>query len=200
MTRLAAVPSPKDAETRSRIVATAERLFREIGFQKTTVADIAKSLSMSAGNVYRFFASKTEINEAVARLLMGEVEAAAKEIAEEPGPASERLRRMIRTVERMSAERYVSDLKLHEMVSVALTESWPIVREHVMQMDVFLTKIIADGIANGEFRQQDPAMAARMVHTATMRHCHPRLMVECSDIAEPTLDRMVDFCLDALKR
>jgi AcrR family transcriptional regulator len=58
--------------TRSRIVATAERLFREIGYQKTTVADIAKSLKMSPANVYRFFDSKKAINEAVAERLMGE--------------------------------------------------------------------------------------------------------------------------------
>jgi AcrR family transcriptional regulator len=191
--------NPKEVETRCRIIATAERLFREIGYQKTTVADIARNLSMSAGNVYRFFTSKAEINEAVGRQLMGEVEEAARAISEEAGPAAERLRRLIQTVERMNAERYVSDFKLHEMVSVALTENWAIVQDHVLRMDSFLAKIIADGISTGEFRPQDPAMAARAVHTATVRFCHPRLMVECRQIAEPTLDRMVDFCLMALR-
>jgi AcrR family transcriptional regulator len=191
--------NPKEIETRCRIVATAERLFREIGYQKTTVADIARNLSMSAGNVYRFFTSKAEINEAVGRQLMGEVEEAARAISEEAGPAAERLRRLIQTVERMNAERYVSDFKLHEMVSVALTENWAIVQDHILRMDSFLAKIIADGIAAGEFRPQDPAMAARTVHTATVRFCHPRLMAECRQIAEPTLDRMVDFCLMALR-
>jgi Bacterial regulatory proteins, tetR family len=52
----------------------AERLFRQIGFQKTTVADIARELHMSPANVYRFFAAKSEINEAgrAASLLSGE--------------------------------------------------------------------------------------------------------------------------------
>ena len=45
----------------------AERLFREIGYQKTTVADIAKVLRMSPANVYRFFDSKKAIHEGVAR-------------------------------------------------------------------------------------------------------------------------------------
>jgi AcrR family transcriptional regulator len=189
----------KDVDTRCRIIATAERLFREIGYQKTTVADIARNLSMSAGNVYRFFTSKAAINEAVGRQLMGEVEEAARAIAFETGPASERLRRMIKTVERMNAERYVSDFKLHEMVSVALTENWAIVHEHILRMDEFLARIIADGIAAGEFRDQDPMMAARLVHTANVRFCHPRLMVECGQIPEPTLDRMLDFCLAALR-
>ena len=71
-----------------RIVATAERFFREIGYQKTTVADIAKALKMSPANIYRFFESKKAINEAVAERLMREVEAAVAAIAAEDGPAA----------------------------------------------------------------------------------------------------------------
>jgi AcrR family transcriptional regulator len=153
---------------------------------------------MSAGNVYRFFTSKSEINEAVGRQLMGEVEQAAEAIANSQGPASERLRKLIHTVERMNSERYLSDTKLHEMVSIALTENWPIVREHVLRMDVYLQKVIRDGIEAGEFRHQDPALAARLVHTSTMRFCHPRLMVECGEFTVPTIDQMLDFCLAAL--
>ena len=53
---VAALKDPQ-IETRRKIVDTAERLFREIGYQKTTVADIAKALRMSSANVYRFFDS-----------------------------------------------------------------------------------------------------------------------------------------------
>ena len=63
-----------ETDTRERILVVAERLFREIGYQKTTVADIAKVLRMSPANVYRFFDSKKAIHEGVARSLMGEVE------------------------------------------------------------------------------------------------------------------------------
>ena len=55
----------KEKDQRQQIIQTAERLFREIGFQKTTVADIARELRMSPANVYRFFGAKSEINEAV---------------------------------------------------------------------------------------------------------------------------------------
>ena len=36
-----------EPDTRERILVVAERLFREIGYQKTTVADIAKLMRMS---------------------------------------------------------------------------------------------------------------------------------------------------------
>jgi len=69
-------------DARARILVTAERLFREIGYRKITVADIARLLKMSPANVYRFFGSKRAIQEAVARRLMGEIEQAAIAIAE----------------------------------------------------------------------------------------------------------------------
>ena len=67
-----------EADTQERILVVAERLFREIGYQKTTVADIAKLLRMSPANVYRFFPSKDAIRQGVAFRLMSEVEAAAR--------------------------------------------------------------------------------------------------------------------------
>ena len=99
--------SERDPETRRRIVETAERLYREIGFQKTTVADIARELRMSPANVYRYFASKAEINGAVARHLLGEVVAAITAIVEGPGGAGDRLRKVINTNQALNAERFI---------------------------------------------------------------------------------------------
>src|SRR5436305_12972899 len=113
-----------EAGTRERILVVAERLFREIGYQKTTVADIAKVLRMSPANVYRFFDSKKAIHEGVARGLMGEVEAAAQAIASAAGPAARPLRELIVTSNRMTSERYIGDSKLHEMVEIAMQKSW----------------------------------------------------------------------------
>src|SRR6201994_4679993 len=106
-----------EPDTRERILEVAARLFREIGYQKTTVADIAKMLRMSPANVYRFFDSKKAIHEGVARSLMGGVEDAAQRIADTPGPAAPRLRELLTTVHRMNCERYIGVAKLHEMVA-----------------------------------------------------------------------------------
>src|SRR5437868_9376424 len=96
-----------ETDTRERILVVAERLFRQIGYQKTTVADIAKELRMSPANVYRFFDSKKSIHEGVARTLMGEVELAAQTIADRPGPAAPRLRELVKNVNRRNTELHV---------------------------------------------------------------------------------------------
>src|SRR5580704_2853024 len=90
-----------EPDTRERILVVAERLFRQIGYQKTTVADIAKEMRMSPANVYRFFDSKKSIHEGVARGLMGGVEEAAQAIAAQSGPAEVRLRELMKTIHRM---------------------------------------------------------------------------------------------------
>jgi AcrR family transcriptional regulator len=189
----------KEKDQRRLIVETAERLFRQIGFHKTTVADIARELRMSPANIYRFFGAKSEINEAVGRELMGEVESALEKIAAGPGSASDRLRALIKTNEAMNAERYIGDRKLHDMVEAALNEHWPIVDEHIERIGAAMGRIIAEGMESGEFAPGDPALAATLVHTACVRFCHPRLMVECADECSPTIDEMVNFCLAALK-
>jgi len=194
----ASAQSARETEQRARIIATAERLFREIGFQKTTVADIARELRMSPANVYRFFSAKSEINAAVARQLMSEVEQAAQSIAQGPGSAEERLRALILSNESMNAERYVADRKLHDMVEAALEENWPIISDHIDRIDAAIEDVIRSGMESGEFAKGDAQLAARLVHTACIRYCHPRLMVECVDRPIPASAQMVEFCIAAL--
>jgi AcrR family transcriptional regulator len=191
--------SVRDVEQRCRIIATAERLFREIGFQKTTVADIARTLGMSPANVYRFFGAKSEISAAVACQLMGEVEAGAKKIVEGPGSASDRLRALVIGNEAMNGARYIGERKIHDMVEAALDEKWPIVQDHIDRIEALIEEVVASGMANGEFAPGDAKLAARLVHAACIRYCHPRVMVECADRPEPTSGQMVDFCLAALR-
>ncbi len=182
------------------IVEVAERLFAQIGFRKTTVADIARELHMSAANVYRFFSAKAEINEAVARRLLGEIEAAVADIAKEGGAASEQLRAAIAAIERQNAQRFLQNRKLHELVETAFNENWPVVHEHSERLNAALAEIIARGKAGGEFHVEDCDLAAILVRSACLRFCHPRLMVECAQDPEPTIDQTIDFCLVALAR
>ncbi len=189
----------RDFDTRKLIVSTAERLFRTLGYQKTTVGDIAKELNMSPANVYRFFASKADLRDAVGRHLMSEVEDVVASFALKPGPAGERLRSAMLSMCMMNQARYLSDHKMHEMIAVALDESWGMVLHHIDMIEKYVTKICADGIASGEFKVTDPILATRCVKSAMISFCHPQLLEECADIPGPTAEQMIDFCLAALR-
>ena len=187
-----------EADTRERILAVAERLFREIGYQKTTVADIAKLLRMSPANVYRFFDSKKAIHEGVARGLMGEVEDAAQAIAASRGPAAAKLRELLTSIHRMNSERYVGDSKLHEMVEIAMEESWDVCVAHMQRVTETIGVVIAEGAASGEFEVQDVPLAAMCACTAMIRYFHPQMIAQSVNKPGPSIDQMIDFVLDGL--
>jgi len=187
-----------EPDTRERILVVAERLFRQIGYQKTTVADIAKELRMSPANVYRFFESKKAIHEGVARGLMGEVEGAAHVIEKAEGPAATRLREMMTTINRMNTERYVGDAKMHEMVEIAMEESWQVCVAHMQVITESIAGVIAQGAASGEFDVADVPTAALCACTAMMRFFHPQMIAQCADKPGPTIDQQIDFVLAGL--
>jgi AcrR family transcriptional regulator len=187
-----------ETDTRERILVVAERLFRQIGYQKTTVADIAKELRMSPANVYRFFDSKKSIHEGVARGLMGEVEIEAQRIADRSGPAASRLRELMKTVNRMNTERYVGDNKLHEMVAIAMEEDWEVCNAHIILITQTLGTVIAQGMASGEFEVDNLELAALCCCTAMLRFFHPQMIAQCANKPGPSIDQMIDFVIAGL--
>lgn len=193
------ISEPVETDTRERILAVAERLFRQMGYQKTTVADIAKELRMSPANVYRFFDSKKSIHEGVARTLMNEVEVEARRIAASPGPAKPRLRELLKTINRMNAERYVGDSKLHEMVEIAMEEDWAVCATHIECCTGIIGRVIAEGVASGEFEAPDLPLAALCTCTGMMRFFHPQMIAQAVNKPSATIDQMIDFLFRALE-
>jgi AcrR family transcriptional regulator len=176
-----------EKDIRRLIIEAAERLFRQIGFQKTTVADIARELHMSPANVYRYFGAKSEINEAVCMDLLGKIEAEAEKIAASRSTATQRIRNLIGFVEKTHHKQYKFDRKLHDLIDAAISENWAIMRRHNERMAAILEQIIASGMASGEFPLGDATLATRLVNLACLRFSHPRLIVEFEQELEPTL-------------
>lgn len=186
--------------TRCRILATAERSFREIGYLKTTVADIAKALKMSPANVYRFFESKKAINEAVVERLIGEIEALISGIANAPGlSAADRLSEVIAALHRDTTERCQAFPRMHEMVEAAMTESWDVCRHHIDRIGAVFERIVIDGVRRGEFEASDAAVTARCLHTAIIRYCHPILVSQYPQAPVPDVAVMTAFLLRSLR-
>jgi AcrR family transcriptional regulator len=187
-----------EGDTRERILEVAEQLFRQIGYQKTTVGDIAKELRMSPANVYRFFESKKAIHQAVAQGLMSEVELEAQRIVAMPGTARERFRALLTTINRMNTERFVGDSKLHEMVEIAMQEDWEVCLAHVHRVTETIGAVIAQGAASGEFDAPDVPLAASCICTAMIRYFHPQMIAQAEKKPGPTIDQMIDFVLASL--
>ena len=195
-TQAANEPIPTD----QRIMQEAERLFRTIGYAKTTVADIARACDMSPSNVYRFFKSKSAINEAICRVHLAEVEALARAIVESDRPAAGRLRDFVTAVHRTTCERYFAETRLHDMVAAAIQEHWAVILQHKDRMQQLIRIVIEDGVRRGEFAVTDSDRVASLVHAALMKFCHPLAVVEHmnEDLAAQA-EAMADFLAGALR-
>ncbi len=186
--------------TRDRLLTEAERLFRVLGYSKTTVADIAKACRMSPANVYRFFPSKLAINNAICERLIAASYAALAGIARLPLPPAERLKRFVIEFNRFAVENLLDHKKVHEMVIVAMEERWEAIQAHIHEVAALIGEIVGDGIARGDFRPQDARRAGRCVLMAIAPLHHPVMLAQCiddPDVATPA--EMAAFVIAALK-
>ena len=190
----------ESSDMRTRILGVAEGLFRHYGFDKTTVADIARELGMSPANVYRFFASKLAIVEAIAERMFQERHRVNMAIFSSEAAASERLRRLLVENHRLSVETWTADRKVHDIVEVAMTQNWESIEHHLGQLADVIEELIRQGTASGEFDVPDARRAAVCVRQAYVSMIHPSLIVQCADDRERAdAEELAEFILRALR-
>ena len=191
------------SDTAQRILDVAEEHFRRVGYGKTAVADIAAELGMSSANIYRFFPSKLALNEAICKRLLDESHARMAAIMDQPAPAADRLKRMILDLNAFAWSKYLSERRMHDMVEVALQENWGVVRAHLDHVIACIARLIAEGVAGGEFRPVDDVdVTASTFKQACSAILHPMMIAECARLGldhEGRAERLADFAVNALK-
>jgi AcrR family transcriptional regulator len=171
----------KPDDTRARIMETAEALFRRLGYAKTAVADIAAELGMSPANVYRFFASKNAIVEAICQRCLAEVEAKAWAVGRAKGPAGPRLERLILEILAYHKENLLTDQRVNDMVMAAIELSWDAIRAHKDVMRTVVEVILRDGIETHEFEPVDPRETAELILRSLVAFTHPMVIGQCME-------------------
>lgn len=84
-------PGPRAERTRDAIVAAALELFRENGYERTTMRAVAARAGVSVGNAYYYFSSKEELVQGFYDQLCAEHRAAALPRLRPGAPLGERL-------------------------------------------------------------------------------------------------------------
>ena len=174
----------KADDTKARIVQAAEALFRQIGYAKTTVADIAAALNMSPANVYRFFPSKNAIVEAICRRCLAEVEEKAWRVARSKAPAAERMERLILEILAYHKENLITEQRVNDMVLAAIEHSWETIRTHKRVLGNVTELILRDGIETGEFKPVDPHVTAGLIMRSVICFTHPLILGQCIEEGE----------------
>jgi AcrR family transcriptional regulator len=177
------------ALTPDRILDAAEEVLRRFGPTKATVVDVARALGVSHGSVYRHFPSKAALRDAVAERWLTRISAPLAAVAAEDSPAPERLRRWFGVLMQSKRKMVRDDPELFATYHQLATEAREVVGAHVETLKAHLARIIADGVARGEFSVPDPVGAARAVFHATTRFHNP---VHAAEWSDPAIDAAFD--------
>ncbi|MFJ5508323.1 TetR/AcrR family transcriptional regulator [Pectobacterium jejuense] len=147
---------PLDHSVRDQVVEAAKAHFGHFGYEKTTVSDLAKAIGFSKAYIYKFFDSKQAIGEVICAsrlaMIMDIVNSA---IADAP-TASEKLRRLFRSLTEAGSDLFFHDRKLYDIAAVASRDRWPSAAAHEERLRQLIQQILLEGRQSGEFERKTP--------------------------------------------
>ena len=143
-------------DTRQQILAAASDRFTQFGYNKTTMAEIAKDCDMSAANLYRFFENKLDIGANLACGCLNDKIAGAQEIVnQKQRPATDRLRELVLYMLHFTFNQWAENPRLNEMVNAICDARMDIVDTYKQGEHGLFVELLKDGIAEDEFSIED---------------------------------------------
>ena len=181
-------------------MSKADELFRQFGFGKTTVADIAAELAMSPANIYKFFSSKEAIIQASAdRNLVTLTEAVHRHIAAS-GAALHRIEKVLLTVYRHIVDILRNERQVFKLMIRAYEQKWDCVGAFDKFLLQTLAKLVREGMSAGEFKSGDALATAHLLFDCLILIRTPHLyQQEGRELNEKRIRGMVRFLGRALK-
>lgn len=154
----------RQKEDPERLYAAALTVFSQFGFKKTTMEDVAQSLDMTKGNLYRYAANKQALyHDMIAWALRRWQARVAQAVDRATGPKEKFTVMCDKAVDYLSQDRelhriLVSDPAIFPM----FPDNDPF--EAINQDSVAMIRNILDqGIARGEFRSVDTEQTAHVI-------------------------------------
>ncbi|WP_158882997.1 TetR family transcriptional regulator [Rhodanobacter sp. L36] len=165
----------ESALTPERILAAAEDVLRRFGPGKATVVDVAQALGVSHGSVYRHFASKAALRDAVLRVWLERTMAPLQIIANGKAAPPTRLRQWLGALREAKRDKALGDPELFATYGALAADAREVINEHVEHLRGQISSIIAAGVASGDFRKVDARATALTIFDATTRFHYPGL-------------------------
>ena len=194
----AARPRPPRRPREEELRRTAVRLFREHGYDGTSMQDLAEALGMHRGSLYHYIDSKEDLLFGIVETAMARFHEEVRPILEGDGPAAERLARAVAAHLRIAADE-PDELTLLQVEVKALA---PARRARIVaERDAYehaWRAFIREGMRDGSFGCEDERTAGFMILAACnwfSQWYHPTGPLGVDDFAA----RFTALFLDALR-
>lgn len=161
--------------SKENILDAAEQVLRRYGPDKTSVVDVAKALQVSHGTLYRHFASKASLREAVTErwLHRSIAEPLAAIVNQTEGSSADRLYVWLTTLMHSKRGYAVDDSEMFAMYAAVTLDAVDMIAVHVELLVQQISQIVDQGMKTKEFKVGDPGETARAIFIATSRFHHP---------------------------
>ncbi len=159
------ISTDSESDVRSQILDAAEARFQGYGYGKTTMAEIAEDVDMSAANLYRYFHNKLDIGEACCnRCLQWRYDRLRQVTRQTDLSAAERLEKFFLENLHVTHEIVSDRPRINEMVELITTRKPELIKARIKDIISLLAEILASGNERGEFLVEDVVETATTVH------------------------------------
>jgi len=190
---------PVEHDIRNQIIAAATEHFRQYGYSKTTMTDLAGAIGFSKAYIYKFFASKRAIGDVISSYAIDQIAASADANIDAVASASDKIRQLFRSVTRSSLRLLREDRRLYDIVTQAVVENWSCNRLLDDRIEEKLRAIILTARASGEFERKTPLdEACRAIAGSLRAYTHPLMLAQDPDGAAKTEDEVIGMVLRSL--
>jgi len=163
-----------ELDIHAQILEAAEERFNQYGYNKTTMAEIARDCDMSAANLYRYFENKLEIATVLAQKCLVDKEVLLASIVNDASlSANEKLEAFVISSLHYTYNHFDVSPKLGELV-IALSDQRPeVVEKHRLSKLKLLAELLEQARQSGEFQFDEVDATADAIHTAIMLFYYP---------------------------
>ena len=148
---------------KNEIMTRAAELFREKGYQSTSVNDIASEMGFSKPALYYYFKNKTEILWEIYNVAMNRARGEALRLSAESLTCTEKLRRMLMTHVQLVCEELPFWSVMFDEENSLAEEQQRVIRTHRREYAGIFERVYAEGVVAGEFRDCPPHIAVSAI-------------------------------------
>lgn len=180
------------AQNRERIVLGARQLIARGGLREAQMAQVASVAGLSTGALYKYFPSQTDLFIEVLREAVRHEIAILEEIEKAPGTSAQRLRRAVESfVHRALEGPHLAYAFIAEPADARVEAARLRARRAFSEV---YERIVREGIARGEFPQQDLDVTAACIFGAFTEALVGPIAARAVRDPERLIEAIVTFC------
>lgn len=176
------------SEFKTQIILKAEEKIRTLGFNRFTLADLARDLNVSHAALYRYVPSKEALLDAVSQKWLERIDVALEQVVHRSAEPVELIIEWFIRYYSLKREKVRNDPEIYKSFNMAVEAEKPFVKSHLDELKRQLTILTRRAAKQGFLNNLPVEKTVLVLLSGTAEFHHPRLVAE-----HRTADRTSDL-------